>query len=177
MNHSPAPDSILQEIKAVANIVEIIGSAVTLQKNGINYKGLCPFHNEKTPSFVVNPERRSFHCFGCGEGGDVFTFLMRQQGLSFPEAIKELAGRYHILLPEKELSGVEREQARKRQLLHEIGAAASRVYHEFLLRDPAAAPARRYLQERGVPAEVIASFQLGFAPESWDFLARRLGAS
>ncbi len=170
MAHSFYNDDIVQTVKEHADIVEVVGDYVSLKRMGVNYKGLCPFHSEKTPSFTVNPARGSFHCFGCGEGGDVLAFIMRFHTMGFPEALKQLADRYDIALPEKPRSPKEQEQAKKREEIYKINEDAVKLYHDFLLTDPAAAPARRYLKDRGIDAAVIDEFQLGFAPESWDFL-------
>lgn len=166
-------DDIVQTIKEGADIVEVVGDYVSLKKLGVNFKGLCPFHSEKTPSFTVNPARGSFHCFGCGEGGDVLAFIMRFHNLGFAEALKHLAERCNISLPEKPRSPKEEEQARNRKNIYHINEAAVRLYHDFLLTDPAAAPARRYLKKRGISDEIVAEFQLGFAPERWDFLLKK----
>ena len=166
-------ESVVQAVKDAADIIEVVGEIVSLKKAGANYKGLCPFHGEKTPSFTVNPARRSFHCFGCGEGGDALSFIMRYQNIGFWEAVKQLAGRYHIPLPERELSSREREAASKRKALFAINQRAAQIYHELLLAKQGA-PARRYLEQRRIPLEVINSFQLGYAPESWDFLLKAM---
>jgi DNA primase len=170
-------DETVQRLKEMADIVQIIGEHVQLRKSGVNHQGLCPFHSEKTPSFMVSPGRRSFHCFGCGEGGDVFTFLMLYHRFTFPEALKELAARYQMELPEVQISDRDREQLTKRQVLHEINEKAAALYHHHLLTSPQAEPARRYLRERGIPDEIIARFRLGFAPDRWDFLLKGLGRS
>jgi DNA primase len=166
-------EGVVQTVKDAADILEVVGEIVSLKKAGVNYKGLCPFHAEKTPSFTVNPARRSFHCFGCGEGGDALSFVMRYHNIGFWEAVKQLAGRYHIPLPEKELSGREREAASKRQALFAINQRAAQVYHELLFT-PAGASARDYLEKRRIPLTVINDFQLGYAPESWDFLLKAM---
>ena len=111
-------DNIVQLVKEAADIAEVVGEVVSLKKSGTNLKGLCPFHSEKTPSFMVNPERRSFHCFGCGEGGDIFTFLMKYHNQTFPEALKELAHKFNIPLPEKSTSPEEHAKAKKREGLY-----------------------------------------------------------
>lgn len=167
-------ESVVQAVKEAADIIEVVGEVVTLKKAGVNYKGLCPFHGEKTPSFTVNPSRRSFHCFGCGEGGDALSFVMRYQNIGFWEAVKQLAGRYHIPLPERDLSPRERDAANKRKSISGINERAAGIYHQLLLSDPGAAPAREYLVKRRIPAPVIADFQLGYAPESWDFLLKQM---
>jgi len=170
-------ESAVQAVKAAADILEVVGEVVSLKKAGSNYLGLCPFHGEKTPSFTVNPARGFFHCFGCGSGGDALAFVMRYQNLSFWEAIKQLAGRYRIPLPEKELSPRERESASKKKLLYDLNERAARVYHHLLLSDPGAEQARQYLKKRRIPAETVKAFQLGYAPESWDFLLKKMGDS
>ncbi|MDZ7641298.1 MAG: DNA primase [Desulfurivibrio sp.] len=164
----------VRRIKETADIAEVVGEHVTLQRAGANLKGLCPFHAEKTPSFMVSPGRGSFHCFGCGEGGDVFNFLMLYHRIGFPEALKQLADRYRIPLAETSLSPQQREEARRRESLYAINARAATLYHQFLLHDPAAAPAREYLAQRGMTAAIIEAFQLGYAPERWDFLRKHL---
>ena len=167
-------ENIVQDVKDTADIIEIVGENVNLTKAGVNFKGLCPFHTEKTPSFTVSPSRRSFHCFGCGEGGDVLAFVMRLQNVSFVDALKSLAGRYNITLPEKVLSKREQESSSKKKVLVEVNRQAAEVYHQFLLNDKRAESARKYIEKRAVPEEVIASFKLGYAPESWDFLLNKL---
>jgi len=167
-------DTAVQDVKDAADILDIVGERVSLSKSGVNYKGLCPFHNEKTPSFTVNPSRQSYYCFGCGEGGDIFSFLMKYENLSFPEALQELARRYNVQLPDRTKNPAEEAQARKRLALQTVNRDAASCYHRFLLRDPKAAGARAYLEKRGMPPEVIEEFQLGYAPDSWDFLSRQL---
>jgi DNA primase len=168
-------DESVRHLKELADIVQIIGEHVQLRKSGVNYQGLCPFHSEKTPSFMVNPARRSFHCFGCGEGGDVFTFLMLYHRLTFPEVLGELASRYQVELPQVRMSPQEQAQLEKRQALYEINEKATLLYHRFLQTSPQAEPARRYLRARAIPDEVAARFRLGFAPDRWDFLLTSLG--
>jgi DNA primase len=177
MKVSFSRDETVQRLKAMADIVQIIGEHVQLRKSGTNYQGLCPFHSEKTPSFMVNPARRWFHCFGCGEGGDVFTFMMLYHRLTFPEVIKDLAARYQLELPQVQLSTQDREQLQRRQALYEINDRAAALYHRLLLTSPQAEPARRYLQGRAIPDELVARFRLGFAPERWDFLLKDLARS
>ena len=166
-------ESTVQAVKDAADIIEVVGEIVSLKKAGVNYKGLCPFHAEKTPSFTVNPGRRSFHCFGCGEGGDALSFIMRYQNIPFWEAVKQLAGRYHIALPEKELSARERESATKRKALFAVNQRAAQIYHELLFAKQGVI-ARNYLEKRRIPIEVINDFQLGYAPDSWDFLLKAM---
>ncbi|MBW2466053.1 MAG: DNA primase [Deltaproteobacteria bacterium] len=167
----------VQRVKDAAQIVDIIGECISLKRAGANMKGLCPFHAEKTPSFMVNPARQSFHCFGCGEGGDILSFMMKYYNLTFPEALKHLAQRYHITLPEKQFSSEDRKKAEKRQKLFDVNERAARMYHEYLLNRSEAAQAREYLHKREIPSEIINNFQLGYAPESWDFLSNKVAKS
>jgi len=170
----PSSNDAVQRVKDAADIVEIIGEVVSLKKAGVNYKGCCPFHSEKTPSFTVNPQRGSFHCFGCNEGGDVFSFYMKYHNTSFPEALQNLARRYNVILPERPLSHQDQARAKKKSGLYEVLEKAASLYHDQLLNGAEAAGARQYLEERGIPPETTKAFKLGYAPESWDFLARKL---
>ncbi|MHB8149068.1 MAG: DNA primase [Desulfobulbia bacterium] len=167
-------EDTVQLIKDAVDIAEIIGEHVSLKRAGTNLKGLCPFHSEKTPSFTVNPERKTYHCFGCGEGGDVFSFMMNFHRLSFVEALKELARKYQIPLPEKPLNPQELEKAQKREALQSANEKAAELFHQLLLSDPAALKAREYLGKRGIPEEITTEFRLGFAPDSWNFLVNTL---
>ena len=167
-------EDTVQLIKDAADIAEIIGEHVSLKRAGTNLKGLCPFHSEKTPSFTVNPDRKTYHCFGCGEGGDVFSFMMNFHRLSFTEAMKELARKYQIALPEKPLNPQEQEKAQKREALHLANEKATELFHQLLLSDPSAQKAREYLAKRGIPEEITRDYRLGFAPDSWNFLVNTL---
>ncbi|MEW6595292.1 MAG: DNA primase [Thermodesulfobacteriota bacterium] len=164
----------VQRVKEAADIVEIIGEHVSLKRAGVNLKGLCPFHSEKTPSFTVRADRQTYHCFGCGEGGDVFSFMMQYHRMTFAEALRELARRYNVPLPEESGSTEELAKAKQREALHAANEKAAALYHDQLLHSPQAETARRYLAERGIPAEYISRFRLGYAPEQWDFLAKVL---
>ncbi|MDH3329206.1 MAG: DNA primase [Desulfobulbaceae bacterium] len=171
-------EEIKNRVREAADIVQVIGDIVELKKAGSRYSGLCPFHAEKTPSFSVNPQGQFFHCFGCGESGDVFSFVMKYNRLSFPEALKELAGRYHIDLPEPKLSDADRERIRQRDLLYSVNKEAAQIYQEFLATSADAEDARRYLETRGVPEEIIRVFKIGYAPEpasaGWSYVTARL---
>ena len=161
------PLHLLEEIRARLDIVELIGGAVNLRRAGENWKGLCPFHTEKTPSFTVNVKRGIFHCFGCHAGGDAFGFIMRQERLAFPDAVRLLAQRAGVELP----SGrPERPEAEGRlDALRRIMAAAAEFYAERLWgRD--GTRARAYLESRGIEAAAARRFGLGYAPEGWDVL-------
>ena len=157
---------VLDDIRAAVDIVDLVSRFVNLRKAGANWKGLCPFHVEKTPSFMVNPKKGIFHCFGCGVGGDAFGFLMRQDKLSFPEAVRALAKQAGVALPE-ERGGKPGEGGRE-ELLHVMELAA-RFYAEQLWM-PAGERARAYLAERGIDPEIARRFGLGLAPEGWDAL-------
>ncbi len=158
--------AVLDDIRAGVDIVDLIGRFVNLRKAGVNWKGLCPFHAEKTPSFMVNPKKGIFHCFGCGVGGDVFGFLMRQDRLSFPEAVRALAKTAGVALPEER--GREAGDSGREELFRAMDLAA-RFYAETLWK-PAGERARASLAERGIDPEVAKRFGLGYAPEGWDRL-------
>jgi len=147
----------------------VVGETVALKRAGSAYKGLCPFHTEKTPSFIVSPDRESWRCFGCGEGGDIFTFLMRRDGVDFREALSRLAEKAGV-----ELSARTAKDDRHRRRLREALEAAIAWYREVLLQARQAEPARRYLDERGLTAETLECFAIGYAPNTWDALTRRL---
>jgi DNA primase len=158
--------AVLDDIRAGVDIVDFIGRFVNLRKAGVNWKGLCPFHGEKTPSFMVNPKKGIFHCFGCGVGGDIFGFLMRQDRLSFPEAVRALARTAGVTLPEER--GAPGADSGREELLRAMDLAA-RFYAETLWK-PAGARAQQYLAERGIDPEVARRFGLGYAPEGWETL-------
>ena len=173
---NPIPEEVISSVRESCSIVDVISDYVSLKKTGINHRGLCPFHNEKTPSFFVNESRQSFHCFGCGEGGNVFTFLMKRENMTFPEAVRHLAQRCGITLPERRLSPQEAARLEEREELFAITAEAARIYAELLHKDPRAGRARQYLSERGISAGTIETFEIGFAPDAWDTLTGQLRA-
>ena len=158
------PTAVIDDIRAAVDIVELVGRFVNLRKAGQNWKGLCPFHAEKTASFMVNPRKGIFHCFGCGVGGDAFGFLMRQDRLSFPEAVRALAKTAGITLPEERAIG----DAGREDLLRAMELAAG-FFAEHLAK-PAGARARAYLEQRGIDPAVATRFGLGYAPASWEAL-------
>jgi DNA primase len=164
------PEEIVEDIRLTADIVEIISGYVTLQRKGKNYLGLCPFHSEKTASFTVNAEKQFFHCFGCQAGGNVFSFLMQKENWTFPETMRYLAERYGISLPEEELSQAQQQEQQARQRWIQILNWAGDFFHERLITAPEGALARTYLAERGVSAQMILDFRLGYAPDRWDAL-------
>ena len=139
-----------------------------LERAGRQLKSLCPFHSEKTPSFYINPERQTFHCFGCGEGGDVFAFVMKMESLTFSEAARELAERVGVRIGSNAADSAPQEKERRRA--REALEAAARLFHETLLKSSQAEPARTYLKSRGVTEAVAAEFELGFAPEGGSLL-------
>ncbi|MCI0484815.1 MAG: DNA primase [candidate division NC10 bacterium] len=162
------PEEVIDQVLRTSNIVEVIEGYVPLKQTGKYYRALCPFHTEKTPSFTVNPERQIFYCFGCGEGGDVFRFLMRREGFSFPDAVRHLAGRAGIPIPER---GRPREEGALK--LFELQRLAC-DYFQKTLKSPEGAVAREYLSQRGVGSEAVERFQLGYALAEWDGLLREL---
>lgn len=168
------PENKLLEIKEAATIAEVIGQYINLQAKGRYLVGLCPFHAESTPSFTVYPERQIFHCFGCGAGGDVFTFLRQHQRLTFPEAVGELARRYGIPLSLKELGPAETKQAGKRQAYFDVNALAARFFQANLHHQRLGAAAQAYAAQRGLTAEIMAAYKLGFVPDEWRTLERYL---
>jgi DNA primase len=167
------PQDNVSEIRNGVDIVEIVSETVSLKKAGQNYQGLCPFHVEKTPSFTVSPSKQIFHCFGCGEGGDVFRYLMKKEGLSFPEALQVLARRGGVALPTQDLSLEEKQRIHERENLLSLNRLVMAYFREQL-QEPLGKKARAYLEKRGVSKEVIDQFQLGVAPDGWEGLTRYL---
>ncbi len=159
------------EVKSKLSIVDVVGESVPLKKAGTTFKGLCPFHGEKTPSFVVTPNRESWHCFGCGEGGDVFSFVMKRDGLNFPEALKRLAAKAGVEVDER----TTREDARKARL-REVLETAVAFYHTVLTGHRTGQSALDYLRGRGFTDATIERYQLGWAPGGWDDMSRLLQA-
>ena len=166
------PEDVIAEILRRTDIVELVGAHLPLRAAGRTHKGLCPFHTEKTPSFVVNPERQIFHCFGCGEGGDAITFLMKHERLGFMEAVRFLADRAGVSLPTTR-GGPRPGEADARVPLLEIHRLALQHFRENLAGADGE-PARRYLAERGLTTEMVERFELGYAMASWDALLRVL---
>ena len=163
----------IEEVRSRADIVEIIGAQVQLKKAGRNFKGLCPFHGEKTPSFVVSPDKQIYHCFGCGAGGSVYDFVMNFRNLSFAEALEFLASRVGITIEQDDNSAQAGSMRKHRQSLTEVNLAAARFFHRYLLSE-AGSSARQYLAGRGIDAQAIEQFRLGLAPRDWDNLASHL---
>ncbi|HET6657288.1 MAG TPA: DNA primase [Gaiellaceae bacterium] len=160
---------IVAEIKSKLPVAEVVGETVQLKRAGTLLKGLCPFHAEKTPSFTVTPERESWHCFGCGEHGDIFTFVMRRDGLDFKEALGRMAEKAGVELSERSAG-----EDRRRRRLREALEAAIAWYREVLLQAHQAARARAYLAERGLSEDTLERFGIGYAPNTWDAMTKRL---
>lgn len=159
----------LQEIQDRLSIVDLIGGYLSLKKAGRNFKGLCPFHLEKTPSFVVYPDKQFFICYGCGVGGDLITFVMKHEHLEFPEAVELLAQKAGVEAPRFGGRSASSEASGGLYRVHEW---AARLYHELLIQSPEAKEARAYLEKRGLDPATRETFQLGYAPDRWDHLSR-----
>lgn len=171
------PDEKIAEVRERAGIVEVISDYISLKRSGANFQGLCPFHGEKTPSFNVNPGRGIFHCFGCGVGGNAVTFVMKMEGISFPEAVKLLAKRVGVEIEERQSTPAEvRRKSLKDEQLKIIAAAAG-YYSRLLLSGSEGAAARKYLTGRGVNEDIFAAYRLGCASDKWDGLANFLKQS
>jgi DNA primase len=163
-------DSQLEEVKSKIDLVELIQGYVPLKKAGRNFKGLCPFHSEKTPSFIVSPERQIWKCFGCNAGGDCFGFLMQIEGLTFGEALRELANRAGMKLKHYQPT----DEEKRKQLYFEINHLAAEFYHYLLLNHPSGKAALNYIFGRGITKDSLQKFKLGFAPTGWDNLQKFL---
>ena len=164
------PEDKVIEIKNAADIVDIVSEVVHLKKSGKNFLGLCPFHSEKTPSFSVSPEKQIFYCFGCGVGGNIFSFLMKHDGLAFPEAARTLARRYGVDIPKKSLTFEQKKRITERESLLNINRHAMEYFSRVLRSKSGGIPAMNYLKKRGFSAEIIDKFHLGYAPKGWSNL-------
>ena len=162
--HIPADK--IEEIKQRADIVQLISEYVTLKKAGRNFLGLCPFHKEKTPSFTVNRDKQMFYCFGCGEGGHAFTFLMKISNMTFPEAARHLARKTGIVIPDPAMSDQEKEQYSLRERIYRVNEAAASFFTGRLISE-SGAQAREYLKKRGIKEETVREFRLGYADQGW----------
>ena len=169
------PQEVIEEVRHRTNIVDIIGQYVQLKKSGKNYMGLCPFHEERSPSFSVAEDKQIFHCFGCGKGGTVFNFLQEIEGISFPESVKRVADLEHLSVdfdwsePREVADTPENQQRRSLLQLH---SKAAELYHHILVNTKIGEPALNYLLDRGLTQELIETFQIGFAPQKRDFLSQ-----
>ncbi|MBP1045846.1 DNA primase [Enterococcus sp. BWM-S5] len=167
------PQEVIDEVRERTNIVEIVGQYVQLKKSGKNYMGLCPFHEERSPSFSVAEDKQIFHCFGCGKGGSVFNFVQEIEGVSFPEAVQKIADMEQIPLQINLSDHIEKSQPNSQQhKLLELHNKAAELYHHVLLNTQIGEPALNYLLSRGLTKELIEEFQIGFAPQKRDFLSQ-----
>ena len=163
------PEETVQEVLLRADIADVVGDHVLLKKTGENYKGLCPFHNEKTPSFTVSPAKGFFYCFGCQAKGNAVGFLMQQASMTFLEAIQTLASRYGVHIPETRV-----EKPDKHKPLYDLLRAATTFFHDGLRRDPAAEAGRVFCRQRQISSDLAARFELGYAPPTWDALRQSM---
>jgi len=163
---------IIDEIRSKADIISLVSEYVKLRKAGKNYVGLCPFHQEKTPSFTVDPDKQLFYCFGCGQGGNIFTFLMKMENMTFPDAVQELARRYGVRLPQPTLSV---EQEKRKAELDGIRKGLKFAHQQYrqMLFSKQGEQALKYLEMRGIARDTIELFELGYAPSQWDFITTR----
>ena len=168
---APIPEHIIDRIREASNIVDVISRFVSLKKRGRNFTGLCPFHQEKTPSFSVNPEKQIFHCFGCGEGGNVFTFLMKHERLSFVDSVKLLSEETGIEIP---ISPEFKKKESERDRLFRCNRAAQQFYRNQLPNAPESL--KTYLKGRGLSDVSMQNFLIGYAPEGWDNLRKAIEA-
>jgi DNA primase len=162
--------SVIDEVKQKIDIIDIIGQHITLTKSGRTFRGLCPFHGEKHPSFYVYPEQQSWHCFGCNTGGDAFSFIMKKQSIDFSEALRELAQKAGVTIPSKREPAAESEE---RQKLYQVNQAAA-LYFQSMLNSLAGEKARKYVEKRGFTEKTVADFQLGYSLNSWEAMKKYL---
>ena len=154
------PEDKVLEIKNAADIVDVVSDGVYLKKAGRNFVGLCPFHSEKTPSFTVSPQKQIFYCFGCATGGNVFSFIMKRDGILFPDAALMLARRYGIHIPTRTLSPEQKKRINEREDMLSVNSQAMDFYHQELLERPSGKRAMAYLKKRGLSREIIDTFVL-----------------
>ncbi len=166
------PDSIIEEIRTRADIYEVVSEYVPLKKAGNNYKGLCPFHSEKTPSFSVSPDKQIYHCFGCGAGGNVFKFIMEKEDLPFIDTVKRLAQRYQVVIPESTYKGGASHN--EREALLNCNTLTAQYFASQLKNPQAGKKAREYLVSRGFDEQAIENYQIGWAPSGWHNLLGHL---
>lgn len=172
-NRGLIPQEIIDEVSERVDIVALISRYVSLKRSGANFTGLCPFHNEKTPSFSVSPQKRIFHCFGCGAGGNAFKFLMEMEHLSFPQAVRRLAKETGVAVPEPDMSPEKKAALRQRKRLEEVNEKACRFYRS-VLADGRSPVIRDYLTGRGVQGAIEERFELGACLPGWDHMTRAL---
>lgn len=168
-------ENFKEQVRSTADIVEVISGYVALKKRGQNYWGCCPFHGEKTPSFSVNPSKNMFYCFGCHEGGDIFKFIMKSENCGFVDALKLLAKKYGIPVPERQKTAAEIQREQKAAQIYETNAMAARFFQACLLRTEHGKEAMAYLKGRGITEEIINSFSIGYALNNYNALISSLG--
>jgi DNA primase len=163
----------IDKIMDATNIVDVVGEFVTLRKAGVNYKGLCPFHDDTTPSFMVSPSKQICHCFACGEGGNAVNFLMKHEQITYPEALRWLAKKYNIEIQEKELTEEEKKEQSDRESMFVVNDWAMKYFQDILKNDPdGVAIGKQYFRSRGIRDDIIEKFCLGYAPQQRDALAQ-----
>lgn len=168
------PQEVIEEVRQRTNIVDVVGQYVQLKKSGKNYMGLCPFHEERSPSFSVAEDKQIFHCFGCGKGGTVFNFLQEIEGINFPESVRRVAELEQIPVNidwTNTMDSNPTENVQNRKLI-ELHKKAADLYHHVLMNTQIGEPALNYLLERGLTKELIETFKIGFAPQKRDFLSQ-----
>ena len=174
-------DDAKEQVRDAVDFADLVGSRVELQRSGVNQlKGLCPFHDERTPSFGINPVDKVYYCFGCGEGGDLFEFVMKTEGMDFKSALEYLADRYNVTLEVLDEDPRAAERRRQRERLYELLERTTQYYERYLWESQEAGPAREYLAERGLGEEVLRTYRVGYAPSAWDkvlLVTRRAGFS
>ena len=174
------PDHLIEEIRSRSDILDTISTNILLKKNGQNYKGLCPFHSEKTPSFTVSPEKQIYHCFGCGAGGNIFKFIMEMEDLSFVDAVKKLASKYSIALPTAKPNQINA-KSNEREILLSINQKAQTYFIRLLKDEKLGLLARNYLKSRGLNDETLLNtYGIGWAAPEWrdtqNYLQRRVNS-
>jgi DNA primase len=170
------PQSFIDDLLSRADIVDVVGACVTLRKTGKNYSGLCPFHQEKTPSFSVEPDKQFYYCFGCGKGGNAIGFIMDYENIEYPQAIESLASSMGLEVPREESEQLQ-QQREKNQELYDILQKASSYYQQQLRQHPEKDSVIKYLKDRGLSGEIARDFKLGFAPPGWQNLLEKLGST
>lgn len=169
------PENIIEEIRSRTDIVEIVSEAVVLKKSGQNFKGLCPFHSEKTPSFTVSPDKQIYHCFGCAAGGNAFKFLMETQSLPFVEAVKILASKVNVTIPSPQRSPTENRKDKEREAILKANRLAAEYFTATLNHTQRGKVAREYLESRHFRGEILSKYQLGWSTPNWQDLMTALG--
>src|SRR5688500_13868772 len=166
-------DESIERVRQAADIVEVISAHTDLRRQGAQMMGLCPFHEERSPSFSVDPARKVYHCFGCGVGGDVIRFVREKDGLDFPSAVELLAERYGVELEREQEDPRAEERRKRRTRMGELLTRTSAYYASYLWSSDEARKAREYLLERGLREEVLKEFEVGYAPSAWDSVLKR----